>query len=143
MFDIGRDEWTRLFYAGGVSLPAIIRRLAPRCATESHREIYYARKPGRPGVDIYALMLDRWDAKDNQNLTDFTLHSTLDDAQSGANPWQFCNYASPKDRVAFPRDSGPSGKCDWVWSSMNRKDCRVKRVRPRASARQSGYTLHA
>ena len=40
--------------------------------------------------------------------------------------WQFCNYASPKDRVAFPRDSGPSGKCDWVWSSMNRKDCRVK-----------------
>jgi hypothetical protein len=37
--------------------------------------------------------------------TDFSLHSSLDDAMADEDPWTYCNYGL----VGFPRDCGPSG----------------------------------
>jgi len=89
----------------------IILRTCPYCR-ESHQKIYYRRLTAAPaGFDILNNIL-RYrhsnPATGNKWKEDFTLHSTYEDAVSGANPWQCPNDAF-NYHAMFDGECSPSG----------------------------------
>jgi hypothetical protein len=123
--------------------PFIIRRVCPSCAA-SHRDIYYKRLTPVPLVknvtqdgqlvevkyNFLYNFLDSW-YKEPSNLlnTDFTLHSTYDDAVEGTNGWTYCNYNHHS--VGFPRDCGPTGGVGHQWNAYT--------IRNPSNTRYNGY----
>ena len=97
------------------SVRRIIRRECFGCPA-SHRDIYYRRTSAIGSFDAYTNMLVTWGSKDNVLGKDFQLYSSLGDAQTGMNPWQYCNYDDPG--IGFPRDYGPNGTVYSTWNSF-------------------------
>jgi len=109
--DFTPNEWTLnaiVLKSGG----DIIRRECSSC-TNSHKDIFMRRRD-MEDYNAYQDLLHTWRG-DVGFRTRFNLYSTLDDALSGENAWQFCNG---NDRgVGFPRDCGPRGDTGYQWIS--------------------------
>jgi len=89
----------------------IIFRICPGCI-KTHQKVYYRRLTVAPDeFDILDNIL-RYSGNDaeagNTWNEDFTLHSTYDDAQSGANPWA-CHEDKFNYQNAFVGECSPSG----------------------------------
>ena len=54
--------------------------------------------------DIFA---NSWSSKNNRINHDFKLYNSIEEAKSGTNPWQYCDYDDAF--VGFPRNCGPTG----------------------------------
>jgi len=101
----------------------IILRICPTC-TKTHRKIYYRRlTPAPDGFDILNNILNyRGNNPKTGNAwdVDFTLHSSYQDAETGANPWQ-CPGNNFNDGAPFDGECSPSGdKAQNQWTAFNR-----------------------
>jgi len=104
--------------AGGIVL-----RVCPHCR-RTHRRVYYRRLTAPPtGFDILNNLLRYRNgnpATGNKWKEDFTLHSTYEDAVSGANPWQ-CKNDAFNYNAMFDGECSPSGArvgnqySNWWW----------------------------
>jgi len=97
----------------------VICRRCPTC-DPSHQEICYHRltEPHGKAVDPYKLFTTNFFKEGNELGVDFNLYSSLDDALTCNNPWQFCNYAEQSTLpVGFPRDCGPTKRVNYNWQS--------------------------
>jgi len=101
----------------------VLLRICPHCR-RSHQYVYYRRLTVVPdGVDLLNILL-RWHSSSkptgNRWKEDFTLHSTYEDAVSGANPWK-CRNDSFNYRAAFDGECSPDGTrrsnqySNWWW----------------------------
>eukprot|EP01083_Nonionella_stella_P087960 244916_1 len=98
--DIGQTRFNTLFWFSGFN---IIKRECLACE-DIYKVIYYRRFTQLSSFDVYGLMKE-WTSTDNLLGTDFGLYSTLQDALSDSNRWQWCNYDS--DNVGAFLDCGP------------------------------------
>ena len=108
--DIGEREFNYQFQT-----QRIIKRECHLC-TETHRLIYYKRKPDPPTFHFNAYnYMKFWKDENNILGQHFNLFSTLDDALHDRNPWKHCNYDDVPGVGAF-RDCGPVQLvgCQWV-----------------------------
>jgi len=131
------DSWFRDLISAnctsaGEDRMCIIRRICDSCIAASHRDIYYRRHTELPPMgdnadagEVYFIdtFMNNWfdninGVKFNELGVDFTLHSTYEDAKTGANPWLFCNYNDPN--VGFPRDCGVNSHQPSEWNSYIR-----------------------
>lgn len=103
----------------------IIRRDCVDCPA-THQTIYYVRKVGLRSWDAYTDLLITWpDPTASGWHTNYDLYSTLNDATSNQNAWQFCNGADAANKVGFPRDCGPTGAVGHTWISLTHGATRV------------------
>jgi len=101
----------------------ILLRVCPHCI-KTHQKVYYRRLTAAPAeFDILNSVLRYHDSSaptGNVWQTDFTLHSTYDDAVSGANPWA-CPDEKFNYHAAFDGECSPSGArtqnqhTNWWW----------------------------
>lgn len=100
----------------------VIQRECPSCSSAAHRAIVYKRLTTWGGIDVADLFLNNWfsapEGESNLLNVDFELYSSLEDANSGANKWTYCNYDDPG--VGFPRDCGASGAVGGQWTGPTR-----------------------
>jgi len=109
-----RDTFNTKFIANG----GLVERTCPSCAGD-YQTIVYKRTSTMPvGKDWYQLFMQDWFSSQNNLNTDFKLYSSVSDAESDTNPWQFCNYDDPG--VGFPRDCGKTGAVGGQWNSQTR-----------------------
>lgn len=94
--------------------PGIIHRECADCPS-SHENIYYVRKTSIDTFDAYTYMMLDWKSAQNTIHVDFDIFSTFEDATALTNPWNFCNF---DDGTGFPRDCGPTGAVEDVWSNL-------------------------
>mmetsp|Transcript_1845 Transcript_1845/g.2846 ORF Transcript_1845/g.2846 Transcript_1845/m.2846 type:complete len:392 (+) Transcript_1845:84-1259(+) len=103
------DEFQTLYDA---SPNKIIRRVCESCL-DSHKEIFYKRITPLP-EGFTEILLNNWVSAGNTLNTDFTLHSTYQDAVDGTNGWTYCNYDTPNQ--GFPGECGPTGQTPDQWN---------------------------
>ena len=142
----GREAFTHAFFEDTLTAPddlnvdsfvnpvtgegktPIIHRICASCA-RTHKNIYYRRLTPVSSLNILYAILYRRDNGDGENVwnEDFTLHSSYEDAKSGANPWK-CpnnafNYGAP-----FYGECSPEGNrvrdqySVWNWYPGPRSD---------------------
>lgn len=102
--DVGDVEFNKAF-AG--SQTKIIARTCTSCS--EHKLIFYKRLTPIPqGWSLLQNLVTTWTDTNNKMGTDFTLHFSRADAESGLNPWKHCDYN--KLNVGFPANCGPNGQ---------------------------------
>jgi len=116
MFDghpYGTTAFNEVFFGQSLTKDTtpILLRVCPHCI-ESHQYVYYRRLTQPPaGFDILNNILRYRSSSTptgNKWGTDFTLHSTYEDAVSGANPWK-CRNNAFNYRAAFDGECSPDG----------------------------------
>jgi len=106
----GLGAFNTVFFENSLTDKPIMMRVCASC-TETHKRIYYRRlNPVTGTFDLLNNILFHRNDGDGQNkwTEDFTLHSTYEDAQVGANPWgcpnNAFNYGAP-----FYGECSPTG----------------------------------
>ncbi|KAL3823279.1 hypothetical protein ACHAXA_003427 [Cyclostephanos tholiformis] len=106
----------------------IIRRICHSCTSPVHRDIYYKRITPLPppgtnitNGEVYFLdmFMNRWASYMNVLNVDFELYGSYEDALSGTNKWQYCNYDYFSHPVGFPRDCSPYVYTGDQWNSYS------------------------
>lgn len=92
----------------------IARRECQDC-TGTHQLIFYKRLTNVDSFNAFDYLANNWFSSNNNLNSDMQLFSTYEDAVSGNNPWQYCNYDD--SGVGFPRDCGPTGYVGGQWNS--------------------------
>jgi len=119
----GREAFNKAFFEQTLTEKPIMLRICPDCI-RTHRKVYYRRLTPAPadGLDIlHNILFYRSNNPKTGNAwnVDFTLHSTYQDAETGANPWQ-CPGNNFNDRAPFDGECSPSGdKVQNQWSAFN------------------------
>lgn len=109
-----RDTFNTKFVANG----GLVERTCPSCGSD-HQTMVYKRTSALPaGKDWYQLFMQDWFSSQNNINTDFKLYSSVSDAETDTNAWQYCNYDDPG--VGFPRDCGKTGGVGGQWNSLTR-----------------------
>jgi hypothetical protein len=107
----GNKAFARAMDTASSSAPnGILYRICPNCV-ETHQQIYYRRLTEIPeSFDLLENILYRGDNGGGNNVwgEDFSMHSTYEDALSGANPWK-CPGDSYSYGSGFPGNCSPSG----------------------------------
>ena len=107
----GNKAFSRAMDTFSSSAPnGILYRICPNCV-DTHKKIYYRRLTEIPeSFDLLTNILYRSDNGGGNNVwgEDFSLHSTYEDALSGANPWK-CPGDSYSYGSGFPGNCSPSG----------------------------------
>lgn len=87
----------------------IVYRHCDDCDSQA-TNIYYKRNSDLPPVkyDFMNMFQNYWSDEYNVMGTDFSLHSTYNDAVAGINAWKYCNFN--KAKRGFPRDCGVENK---------------------------------
>ena len=99
------------------STAGIVRRECPVCAT-SHADVYFKRLTAPRTFDAWQYLMVTWSSTGNTMGSDFTIHSSLEDALAGMNPWSACNFDDVG--IGFPRDCGPNRAGNYQWNSLIR-----------------------
>ena len=109
-----RDTFNTKFVANG----GLVERTCPGCGSD-HQTMVYKRTSALPaGKDWYQLFMEDWFSSQNNINTDFKLYSSVSDAETDTNAWQYCNYDDPG--IGFPRDCGKTGGVGGQWNSLTR-----------------------
>ena len=109
-----RDTFNADFVANG----GLVERTCPGCGAD-HQTIVYKRTSALPaGKDWYQLFMQDWFSSQNVINTDFKLFSSVSNAETDTNAWQYCNYDDTG--VGFPRDCGKTGGVGGQWNSLTR-----------------------
>jgi hypothetical protein len=96
----------------------IIRRDCPGCA-DSQKEIFYKRlSPVPEDLNMIDLFQSNWISNANVMFTDFTLHSTLAEAQAGTGAWSSCFFDLAGVGFPFNCAPSPSYAASWQWNSF-------------------------
>jgi len=102
-------------------IDAIICRDCPGCAL-SYQLICYKRLTAKAGSALNGsdLFTTNWFSDGNVLNTDFALYSSLEDAKSDTNRWNYCNYDDAG--IGFPRDCAPqsTNQIHGQWNSRTR-----------------------
>ena len=119
----------------------------------THTKYFYRRYTNIKTFSFYKYVLRTWSSTDyagmpNAMHVDWDLFSTLEDAASKTNPWQFCNFNDIG--VGIPRDCGMSKKTNNNWFSFEEalRDRRTGKDElyftfsaPRVAVQQEVYTM--
>jgi alpha-tubulin suppressor-like RCC1 family protein len=109
-----RGDFNAKFVANG----GLVQRMCSGCAAD-YKTMVYKRISAMPtGKDWYNLFQSDWSSSQNVLNTDFKLYSSVSDASSDTNAWQFCSYDDPG--IGFPRDCGKTGGVGGQWNSLTR-----------------------
>jgi hypothetical protein len=107
----GNKAFSKAMETASSSAPnGILYRVCPGCI-DTHRKIYYRRLTPIPeSFDLLQNILYRTTNGDGHNVwgEDFSLHSTYEDALTGANPWK-CPGDNYDYGRGFPGRCSPSG----------------------------------
>lgn len=108
----GNKAFARALDAASSSAPnGILYRICPDCV-DTHKKIYYRRLSEIPeSFDLLDNILYHGDDGEGNNVwgEDFSIHSTYEDALTGANPWK-CPNDSYSYGSGFPGNCSPSGE---------------------------------
>jgi regulation of enolase protein 1 (concanavalin A-like superfamily) len=135
---LGREAFNTAFFEHSLTKPSpdhdpntpfptgqtpIIMRICPDCR-DTHKYVFYRRLTAisNPNFDLLNNILYHRNTGDGDNVwnQDFTLHSTYDDAKTGANPWK-CpndsfNYGAPFVGNCSPEGNKVSNQYSiWNW----------------------------
>lgn len=111
--DLGQPKSDELF-----SKSLVIKRDCPGCADGQKTTIYKRITAPPTGFSLYNNVKNTWTSVNNALNKDFSLFSTEDDARSGANAWNFCNYDDAG--IGGFRDCGKTGAVGGQWNSVSR-----------------------
>jgi len=126
---LGKQEPVKLFETGVLEdqtvfdadwgVGSLICRKCPSCVAD-YKTICYKRlsEPCGAATSAFTLFTTNWYDDCNALNVDFELFSSVDDAVSGSNRWNWCNYNDPG--IGFPRDCGKTGFVGGQWNSRHR-----------------------